>query len=298
MMSLERLGNVHVIPRFYIRRLFRIYPLAIVIVLIALVLEIPPHFEAVYERPSNVVVWQNLFLVQNLFGSPEIVGPMWSLPLEVQMYLVLPFIYFAAKKIRSYLGVTALILSGFVVWYIDSHIARAWHYPSLFPYAPWFFMGIAAYAGCKIAKPVVGARYFGLSILLLILVPSLAQRYIGDYRTGWASWGSGVLFVLALPFFQQIKSEALARHSHTIATYSYSIYLSHVPIMWLAFQQLSSHPLWLQTSVFVILMITVPCFLYYVVEAPFIRFGSRVAERLLLQEHSRTAVSLQRDLAR
>ena len=49
MMSLERLGEVRTIQRFYVRRAFRIYPLAVLTVLIALLIRVPPHFEPTYE---------------------------------------------------------------------------------------------------------------------------------------------------------------------------------------------------------------------------------------------------------
>src|SRR5215813_4937057 len=52
MMSLERLSGGNVIQRFYVRRVFRIYPLAAVTIVFALALRIPPHFEATYEAPS------------------------------------------------------------------------------------------------------------------------------------------------------------------------------------------------------------------------------------------------------
>ena len=93
MMSLQRLGRHKATARFYIRRAFRIYPLAMLTVAAALAFKIPPHFERVYTHPTAREIWQNLSLVENLFHSPDIIGPMWSLPLEVQMYLVLPLLF-------------------------------------------------------------------------------------------------------------------------------------------------------------------------------------------------------------
>src|SRR5262249_18241244 len=102
MMSLERLSGGMSFHTLYLWWAFRIYPLAAVSRVCALALRIPPHFEATYEAPSVAVVLQNLLLVQNLFQSPEIVGPMWSLPFEVQMYLLLPFIYFGARRVKTH----------------------------------------------------------------------------------------------------------------------------------------------------------------------------------------------------
>jgi peptidoglycan/LPS O-acetylase OafA/YrhL len=68
MMSLDRLAATRtaVIPRFYIRRMFRIYPLSIVAVAAVLLLRIPPDFEPVYSAPVLKAVWSNLLLVQNI----------------------------------------------------------------------------------------------------------------------------------------------------------------------------------------------------------------------------------------
>lgn len=280
MMSLDRLGDHNIVRRFYVRRAFRIYPLAIVTIAAALALKIPPHFEPVYEPPSWAAILENALLVQNLFQTPAIVGPMWSLPLEVQMYLMLPFIYFAARKVQSYIGIIALVLSGFVVWYAELRISRALDYLPLLRFAPWFFMGIAAYAGYRIVKPCIPAAYFVFTLFLLMLTPSLVVRFIGGHRAGWAIWGAGVLFALALPYFRDIANETTRNGAHIIAKYSYGIYLAHVPIMWFAFQRLSTEAVWLQVTIFVVLMPLVPVLFYHLVEAPFIRIGARIADSL------------------
>src|SRR5262249_18892892 len=170
----------------------------------ALALKIPPNCDPAYEAPSGIAILENALLVQNLFQTPDIVGPMWSLPLEVQMYLMLPFIYFFARRVQSYVGIAILILSGFVVWYADARISRALDYPPLLRFAPWFFMGVAGYVGFKIVKPRFHSAYFILAIVALMLTPFFAGRFISGYRAGWATWTAGVLFALALPFFRNI----------------------------------------------------------------------------------------------
>jgi peptidoglycan/LPS O-acetylase OafA/YrhL len=72
MMSLDRLASTRtaVIPRFYVRRMFRIYPLSVVTVAAVLLLRIPADFEPVYSAPGVKAVWSNLFLVQNISQAP------------------------------------------------------------------------------------------------------------------------------------------------------------------------------------------------------------------------------------
>ena len=97
MQSLERLapGNPHFMREFYIRRIFRIYPLAICSIVVALVFRIPWRhgMTAWVAVPSAKQVISNLLLIQNITHQESIISPLWSLPLEVQMYVVLPFLF-------------------------------------------------------------------------------------------------------------------------------------------------------------------------------------------------------------
>jgi peptidoglycan/LPS O-acetylase OafA/YrhL len=99
-MSMERLGvsgwRLH--STFYIRRIFRIYPLSIAIIGIVLAAQIPPT-----AWPDDIpagdlgAVISNLLLCQNLTGKPGLIGPLWSLPYEIQMYLILPALFFCSE---------------------------------------------------------------------------------------------------------------------------------------------------------------------------------------------------------
>jgi peptidoglycan/LPS O-acetylase OafA/YrhL len=293
MMSLRRLqGKGTMIGRFYIRRAFRIYPLAIVTVCVALAFKIPPHFEAVYVNPTSAVIWQNLLLVQNLFHSPDIVGPMWSLPLEMEMYVVLPLLYIMAKRLHSYLGAMAMIILGFGIWWLDSHGARLLGYQALMQYSPWFFMGVAAYILFRCVNPRWPAVFYGICLLVFTAVPCVTHRIMADdYRAAWIMWGAGTAFTLVLPQFMEVESPMLKRLFRAIATYSYGIYLSHVPIMWFTFHKLSA-PVPVQIVLFLILIVTVPVGLYHSLEGPMIRVGHRVSELLAEKPSPREAHAL------
>ena len=84
--------------RFYVRRAFRIYRLSIAAVLASLLLQIPPlPWEPIGVR-SLPGIASNLALTMNLTYTPPILGPLWSLPLEVQMYLVLPLLFVVIRR--------------------------------------------------------------------------------------------------------------------------------------------------------------------------------------------------------
>lgn len=76
--------------RFYVRRFFRIYPLSVFTILVALAFHIPSTTWGVPDPITGLGIAANLLLVQNLITGTDILSPMWSLPYEVQMYVVLP----------------------------------------------------------------------------------------------------------------------------------------------------------------------------------------------------------------
>src|ERR1700716_2264357 len=89
---------------FLARRVFRIYPLSAVVVLCVVALAIPvgfpgDHFYAPNRQSWNVLL--NLLLVQNFRGGISVLAPLWSLPYEMQMYLLLPgLFYLISRRIR------------------------------------------------------------------------------------------------------------------------------------------------------------------------------------------------------
>lgn len=90
---------------FYMRRAARIYPLA----MLATVLVVATHAPVsvgrgtgyfVYTHLSSVQIAEHFLLVQNLFSGNQLLYVMWSLPLEVQMYTVLPVLFFFVQRNR------------------------------------------------------------------------------------------------------------------------------------------------------------------------------------------------------
>lgn len=273
MMSLARLeqSDGSLVSRFYIRRAFRIYPLAITAVLFVVAFGVPADFWTPFRFPTTTELWANLLLVQNIGNVRSLTGPLWSLPFEVQMYLTLPFLYLLGKRIGRPL---ALIGLGFVVWYIDHRLSLRFGYRALLGYAPWFFMGVAAY----FRRPKRQLPFWLFPICLFAVVGAeVAIGRIVDYRAAWLEWLVGVAFSLALPMFQELPLRFFNKMFSLIAKYSYGIYLSHVPILWFVVDGMAGKSILPRIALGVILTITMPALLYYGIEKPFIRLGSRLA---------------------
>ena len=233
----------------------------------------------------------NLLLVQNVARVPSVPGPLWSLPFEVQMYVLLPLAWMMARRVRSGIGSLAPIACGFLLWWVESKVARAIGYPPLFTYAPWFSMGIAAYCASLHSRPSFSARLYAPFLCVTVVAPLIAQRLIHSYRAGWAIWGVGIVFAIALPHFKEIASPFARRVAHAIAKYSYGVYLSHVPILWFCFRVLKDQAPWIQWIGCGALLLAVPFALYHLVEAPMIAAGARIAESLCGKREPLAAVT-------
>jgi len=267
MWSLER--QPHVL-NFYIRRVFRIYPLAIAAILIAVAFKIPlsPTPTNLFALGSlsvkNIIF--NLLLIQDLRGT-NIVGVMWSLGMEMQMYLVLPILFLYAFHERR--------IWQFVILWVFA-IAVAYTFAStdgnsLLVVAPDFIPGVVAFVAFSKFKARFPAWTFPLFLLLLM---AIFMRNPGPAR----SWPLMLCLGLMLPLFRSIRMPALVRASHTVAKYSYGVYLSHFFGIVLAFDLLKGLNRWLQLSVELIFTAIVSVAAYHLIEEPMIHLGSRLAK--------------------
>jgi peptidoglycan/LPS O-acetylase OafA/YrhL len=266
MQSLERsgLGGRELVRNFYIRRFFRIYPLSILTVLVAfgLGLHATGRGLALAVRPGAKELFSNLLLIQNLTGAPSIVGPLWSLPLEVQMYLVLPFPFLWRR--RSVMGLLVMWVACGVLGHFPQTVpALAWF--SLLIYVPNFLPGVIAYTlpERRTLPAWAWPAFLALLAASYLLLPS---RRVGALLC--------LLLGAAIPRFKELAWRPLKVLSNRIATYSYGIYLGHSFCIWYA---LTRHDSWL---LFWAMWLVIPVVVYHALERPAIRLGGQLAERM------------------
>jgi peptidoglycan/LPS O-acetylase OafA/YrhL len=282
--SLERLErSVPVswqwVKSFYIRRAFRIYPLAIAAVIVVYAFHVPLEFMnrgpyPAYTAPSIKTIAANLFLVQNLFYLPDVLGPLWSLPIEVQMYLVLPLLYLGAKRAPWYTGLALLtaIVAGLTVMYAPvPGIGRI----TMLIFAPCFVSGIIAYRCCKFThRPTLPAWTWPVILLTAFGVIAILQPTAQALERAWPF----CLFIgLAIPFVGELPDSWLTRAAKVVAKYSYGIYLSHVIVLWFAFVVLYNAPIAINWIVFGLGVAVASLAAYHLIEAPGISLGIRLA---------------------
>jgi peptidoglycan/LPS O-acetylase OafA/YrhL len=289
MLSLERQwnhqGSNRLFMMFMVRRCFRIFPLSILVVILILVFHLPQanldpgKFEGI--APTGWGVFVNLALVQNLFKKDSILGPMWSLPYEMQMYLFLPWLFLLLRPSRStWRSLTFWLLSVAVGAFAVHHLRRI---PDMALYIPCFLPGVMAYQLQRKARFRLQAFLWPLAVAALTITHLVATDWAMHWggETRWAMrWGACLLLGLAVPRFAHLSVRWLVVASQIIAKYSYGIYLTHYFAMWLAFERLGNLPKLEKIVVFLVIGVGLPVLFYHGVEEPMIRIGKRVADRI------------------
>lgn len=282
MSSLERQGErPDWIRTFYIRRAFRIYPLAMFAVGLVLVLGIPGgiprlHSVAVFRRPAPATVLANLALVQNVAARPQVLAPLWSLPIEVQMYVMLPLCWVLAKKGTRWLAalLAALLLAFSVVAYAP--IPFAWRL-TVFLFGPCFFGGVYAYAALRSGTRPRFPAWTLPVVVGACIVWLLAAR--STDATPVRNWVPCLLVGAMLPLLVDARESVITHAAKQIATYSYGLYLLHIPALWLAFVVFQDSAPLVRGAVFVVSLVCMSWAAYELIEAPLIRVGQNLVNR-------------------
>jgi peptidoglycan/LPS O-acetylase OafA/YrhL len=265
MFSLDRTNPVGVILNFYVRRIFRIYPLSIACIAGILILKVPQVPDGTYVLWDAREILANVFLVQDFFRKPDMIMPLWTLPREFQMYLVLPFIYLLLKRFSS--TVVALLL-----WF--AFFAAVPSVPLLSCF-PCFMGGVFAYQLGKekvfrLSSALWPAAILGLTVLSFVLNLTIFPDYRADYIVC-------MLLGLVIPNVLELKESWITQASRSVAKYSYGIYLCHDPVIWFSFIKLKSFPVPVRWAALLFLMFVVPVAAYRWLENPLIEFGRRLA---------------------
>lgn len=279
-------GSLVFFVEFMMRRCFRIYPLSVAAILLILVFRLPfasispGHFSGFVPDAGDVLA--NLFLVQNLSLRTPMLGPMWSLPYELQMYLFLPWMFLVLLPSRSVWRIGAAWTAALCLALVVGHFRPN---PSLVLFLPCFLPGVLAYQLQRTVKPQLPGFLWPFMALLPCSLFLLAEPGMN-----WPEkWTLCFVIGLAIPFFHQIRQRQLVAASHLIAKYSYGIYLTHFFAIWFAFQYLGGASLAWKILAFLLLAAGLPVVFYHLLEQPMIDLGKRLADRYVREKLSSAA---------
>lgn len=293
MFSLERQrakSNAPLFLPFMVRRCFRIYPLAILVVTFAYLLRIPSdlqfgRFGLLQQNSGNLLA--NLLLIQNVTLQKANPGPLWSLPLEIQMYLALPALFLLAVRLKSSWGLIVFWWSFVALWFslgfatgmlplseggIRSPAEALLKFTR---FAPCFLPGLVAYKLWRRPRLLPGFLWpvFVLACCTVFVLFSGSQ----PIQAGWfICFGIG----LGASLFRELHENVVTRLAREIARYSYGVYLLHYFAIWFGFVVCRNLNLGLQIVVFAATLASLPVLFYHSVEAPLIATGVKFSERL------------------
>lgn len=285
MASLQRLdrpdeSTSSIAIAFWIRRFFRIYPMTVLFVVLVPLFRIPADPSQIYTWIGLKAFVSNLALAQNLTYSTDILSPLWSLPLEIQMYLMLPFAYFVIRGDRRFRSLALWVLSVALALTVPLVSERL----NVFRYAPCFTSGIVAFDLLRSQrwtwKLPAWVWPLGIFAIVALFGPhdniSLSTKIV-------RAWVCSLLLAVLYANTGEGSPNWAHRVFHWIAEHSFGIYLSHIVIFWIVFYPMAQLPLWTRITTLVVSSLGVPALFYVSVEKPLILVGSHVARRLLRQ---------------
>jgi peptidoglycan/LPS O-acetylase OafA/YrhL len=327
----EAAGGVRVIrSAYFIRRIFRIMPLYVIAIALAVVARTNDPMEMVRLAVPYLCFLQLVPGASTPMPLESLVW--WSLATEVQFYLLLPLLPLALRSASGRRVGTMLLLAYvavyglFAVGLLQGGAPRTRHFigHSIFGRAWTFGFGILAAAfieryGEPVAawmrRPALGrAQRCDLVLLAIVAVLTALLRVIGpiDYielERNLPAWHvPEALLWTALLTTLLLSQSALARVmvnpvTLAIGVLSYSIFLVHMPLLvhgsplvrhWLPGSMMGSGQLHIGAWLAIALVVMVVSSLTYrMIERPAIKLGARVARSRTARE--RTASLLAKD---
>lgn len=279
MYSLERMRGQDaegLIPRFYLRRAFRIYPLSIACILAVLVFSLP---DATWRAPTDIStaeVLSNVFLVQNLVTGQSMLVPMWSLPYEVQMYLFLPFLFALTHYARAVWIIGITLMASYVGAYVLFKLDGG--HMNLAGYVPCFLAGVLCYTlRDRLPRVLPGQAW---PIFVILMVSGYCYMQLDSHGViYWLGWLYALILGVAINVFRDSDLRRLNKVCLHVATYSYGLYLLHVPCLYVIYDVWAPSSPVVAVVAFLALTAAASVAAYHLLEAPMVNLGRRLTER-------------------
>lgn len=210
------------VAAFYGSRFFRIFPLYILVMFASAALLGAP------------ILWHNLTLLGVATAGKDPTGVSWSLDIELQFYLLAPFLFLLASRWPTAAGVLSLIIT-LAGWLVLSPLGIV----SLAQYLPAFMLGLLTHT--RIFRPTRRTALISLLIFSCITIAlsvfSLTSVMLDKTKPNIIDHDIfGFFWMLAiLPYVAHsltLKSGKIDRH---LGNLSYPLYLVHFPLLSWAF---------------------------------------------------------------
>jgi len=269
------------VQHYFRRRLARILPAYYAVILVTLACSffflLPHEIQMVLEQGAwaafllpNFGYWLDTTYFDHTNLRPLL--NLWSLGIEVQFYLLFPFLLLVERRSKLLLQILAIgsCLEYALLNSVDPQSAffllpgRLWEFMAGYYVAKFGPTVVSRVSGFPIRPHYIGAIAIVLVLLILFLFPSFSRDY-----TFLASLAVVLFSATAIGFGFSIGSEDawLSKSLNIIGQYSYSIYLVHFPIivfvMYTPFGGTNLTPAGLSSVVSALLLTAVCSYLFY-----------------------------------
>ncbi len=296
--SLAR-GKPFDIPRFYWRRALRILPAYLVIVGIYFFL--PPSLREFEQMPP---LWKFLTFTQNLgLRGGTAFSHAWSLCIEFQFYLVLPFLILLLARLRrgQLLIVCAVLIWSIVIRGFLAHANLTGPHPSWGWWQQWIYyptysrldaltigVSLAAmeafrprwWSALMKCAPWIWLPGLGAIVGALILGEDGLSVVSSAFGFALVAIGMGAFLVCAVSPRLPLSRTPIPGAAF-VATVAYSVYLSHkMSIHWIQ-QFCTSHSVSSAPAYLLMLgaILIIGSALFFTIERPFLQIRQRVTGR-------------------
>lgn len=295
------------IRNFYIRRFFRIAPMYYIAIFAYCLLN---GFSPSLWAPNGIDWWYIPLTASFMNGfHPETITSVvpggWSIAVEMNFYLVLPFLLMLISSVRSgifFLMVT-LVLSGLNVFIVpriftypesQQYLIKNFCYFNIFGQMPIFIMGIVCYFVLRRNYPRWQVAFVGgvflLASVIAFLYPAFSQsdHFMGKlFKMSHHLIAGGMFAVLAVLLAHFPVRLLVNRFTITLGRLSFSMYLSHFAILSLfsatGFSKIfpvSNMASMLHFLCVLLATAVVSEFYYTYIEKPGIALGKHIIDRL------------------
>ncbi len=227
---------------FYLSRLLRIW-LPFAVAYLAFVVIRAVWFDAF--EPRQLL---GLGLLGIASSHNDVLGVSWSLDLELQFYLLVPLLWLAISRLRRtpWAAEAALVvlavLAGVAGWGLQLRY-DVW---TVLSYLPCFVAGIMIWlTGIQPThRMALGSLGLFLAVAGLVwLLPESRGWLLKDVPTAiHEDWFGMAWVALLLPFIALNVRQPSGWLDQHLGNYSYAIYITHWPVVWITRQVLDASP--------------------------------------------------------
>jgi peptidoglycan/LPS O-acetylase OafA/YrhL len=215
---------------FFYNRFLRIYPGLIVCFVISfLILLVSGYLENKNITIKNLLTWiiahTTVFQFYNPpwlreYGAGVLNGSLWTIPVEIQFYFLIPIIYTLSKKINIFLIILIFFVILNLIFPVDrSTIINKIYHITFLPHVYIFLLGCLVASNKNIIKYILNLNLFLIIFIHLIFSQFITFLIIDQM----------LLFIIVIKIgFMNYKNINKFFNKNDL---SYGIYLYHMPII-------------------------------------------------------------------